>query len=308
VTLVNRFAVEGTSNPIIHVGHKSYRKKDGTPARTKTYYAEWSLGNKQRRKSLGTKNKAAAINAAHALHDKLCSGERLEAPKEYTVDEAVKLYLDTCRARRLKRRTMAAYGYTLGKLTVFCEDRAVVYLSRFGQIEFWAFIDTMNHLAKKTVYDRMVIVQQFFKWCCDDAEIIQKNPIRKLKLKKPASKKQPCFTPEQIRTMILNGGRLPPAHHRVPRLHGLPRRRAAGSVVGGRPPRRQRQRRARHPARRVRRRDQGQGSRVGSRSTLSCGRTWSRCRGSMSGCSTLARPSGTPAATAGSSTRACWIR
>ena len=204
MTLVNRFAVEGTSNPIIHVGHKSYRKKDGTPARTKTYYAEWSLGNKQRRKSLSTKNKAAAINAAHALHDKICNGDRLEAPKEYTVDEAVQLYLDTCRARRLKPRTMTAYEYTLGNLTDFCRERPVVYIGRFGQVEFWAFAKTMSHLAKKTVYDRMVIVQQCFKWCCDDAEIIQKNPIRKLKLKKPSSSKKPCFTPQQLRELIVN--------------------------------------------------------------------------------------------------------
>lgn len=204
MTLVNRFAVEGTSNPIIHVGHKSYRKKDGTPARTKTYYAEWSLGNKQQRRSLKTKNKAAAINAAHSLHDKICNGERLEAPKEYTVDEAVQLYLDTCRARRLKPRTMTAYDYTLGKLTEFCKDRSIVYLARFGQVEFWAFVSTMKHLAKKTVYDRMVIVQQLFKWSCEHAEIIQKNPIRTLKLKKPASKKQPCFTPAQVRKMVDN--------------------------------------------------------------------------------------------------------
>lgn len=202
MTLVNRFAVEGTGNPAIHVGHKSYRKKDGTPARTKTYYAEWSLGNKQHRKSLKTRNKAAAINGAHALHDKICNGDRLEAPKEYTVEESVTEYLGMCRARPLAPKTIEKYELTLHNFSAFCDRRSIVYLGRFGHVEFWGYVKTMEHLSPKTRYDRMVIVQQLFKWCCEHAEIIQRNPIRKLTLKKPASKKQPCFTPEQVRTMI----------------------------------------------------------------------------------------------------------
>lgn len=202
MTLVNRFTVEGTGNPVIHVGHKSYRKKDGTPTRTKTYYAEWSLGNTQHRKALKTKNKAAAINEAHALHDKICRGDRLEAPKECTVAESVAKYLDMCRARPLAPKTIEKYELTLNNLNGFCNTRSLVYLGRFGQVEFWSYVKTMEHLSPKTVYDRMVIVQQLFKWCCEHAEIIQTNPIRKLKLKKPAPTRQPCFTPDQVRAMI----------------------------------------------------------------------------------------------------------
>ncbi len=101
------------------------------------------------------------------------------SPKEYTVDEAVKLH-STPAGPGGPPRTMAAYEHTLGKLKDFCKDRSIVYLGRFGQVEFWAFVNTMNHLSKKTVYDRMVIVQQLFKWCCEVAEILAKNRIRKL--------------------------------------------------------------------------------------------------------------------------------
>lgn len=202
MTLVNRFTVEGTTNPVIHVGYRSYKKNDGTTVRTKTYYAEWSVGNKQQRKSLKTRNKTAAINEAHALHDKICRGDRLEAPKEYTVEEAVTLYLDTCRARRLGPKTIEKYELTLNNFKAFCKERSLVYLGRCGPVEFWAYVATMGHLSKKTQYDRTVIVQQLFKWCFEHAEIISANPVRRAKLRKPAPTKQPCFTPEQVRKMI----------------------------------------------------------------------------------------------------------
>lgn len=202
MTLVNRLVVEGTSNPTIHVGHKSFRTKTGVPSCTKTYYAEWSLGGKQHRKSLKTTNKKVAINQAHALHDKICLGDSLEAPKEFTVDEAVTLYLNTCRARTLAPKTIEKYELTLNNFKAFCTDRSLSYLGRFGQVEFWEYVKTMERLSNKTKYDRMVIVQQLFKWSCEQAEIIQRNPIRRLKLKKPSPKKQPCYTPEQVRKMI----------------------------------------------------------------------------------------------------------
>jgi len=204
VTLVNRFVVPGTANPVIHVGHRAYRKGDGTEAITKTYTAEWSVSGKQRRKSLKTRNKTAAVKMAHELHAKICNGDRLEAPKEHTVDDAITLYLETCDARRLKPKTITAYTHTLERLREFCRDRPVPYLNRFGQIEFWGFVGTMRQLSKKTVYNRSVIVQQFFKWCYEDAELIPENPIRGIKLTKPESKKQPCFTPEQVRQLIDN--------------------------------------------------------------------------------------------------------
>lgn len=188
-------------NPVIYIGHKEYRVK-GALKRTKSYYAEWSLHNKQQRKSLRVSNKVAAINCAHALHDKICLGERLDAPKEITIDDLIEQYLGNCTARLLAPKTIEKYTLTLNNFRVFCKEQGVVYAGRVGEVVFWKFVQTMDSLSLITRYDRIVIVQMLFKWGCEHAELIQRNPLRKLKLKKPQPTQQPCFTPEQARCLI----------------------------------------------------------------------------------------------------------
>jgi len=89
----------------------------------------------------------------------------------------------------------------LDDFAAHCEACGVVYGSRLTEDEFWSF-EMERKLSDKTRYDRRVIVLQLTKWATERAEVLQKNPLRHVKMQKPEWAPQPCFSPEQVEAML----------------------------------------------------------------------------------------------------------
>ncbi len=77
------------------------------------------------------------------------------------------------------------------------------YASTLDDRSFWAFNRAMiaDGLSEKTRYDRLIIVKQLFKWA-HRARRIGVNPFEGISLRKPEAKEQPCFTPQQVATLL----------------------------------------------------------------------------------------------------------
>lgn len=200
--LINRQPVEGTERPTIYIGHRVYRgEKSGKRKTSRRWSAEWFLDGKQDGQSLGTNNKVAAIRAAHEVHRRIRQGEPTAAPREVRIKELVDGYMTLQRGQPRSPKTLEKYQKVLDDFAAHCENSGVVYGSRLTEEEFWSF-EMERKLSDKTRYDRRVIILQLTKWATERAEVLSKNPLRHVEMKKPEWAPQPCFTPEQVECML----------------------------------------------------------------------------------------------------------
>jgi integrase len=200
VKLVDRQPVEGTERPTIYLGHRQWRDAQGKPRTARRWSAEWFLHDKQHHKSLGTNNKVAAVREAHALHRKIRQGEPTAAPREVRLVELVEGYMTLKRGEGRAPKTLEKYQSVLDDFASHCDGRGVIYGSRVTEDDFWSF-EADKTLSDKTRYDRRVVILQLMKWATQRAELILKNPLRHVKMKKPEWAEQPCFTAEQVATL-----------------------------------------------------------------------------------------------------------
>lgn len=202
--LVGRQPVDGTERPVIYIGKRVWKDSTGKVRTAKPYTAEYFLEGKQQFRSLKLTNKVAAIQAAHELHRSIRLGEPTTAPAEIRLEEMAQRYLATVRGMGRAPKTLQKYELVCDQLLRFCNEQKLVYANRFSEELFWSFAESMNRLSEKTRHDRLIVVQQLFKWGCERAELIAKNPIRKVRVRKPPPTEQPCFTPEQVTILLAN--------------------------------------------------------------------------------------------------------
>lgn len=201
--LVDRQPVEGTERPTIYIGHRQWRDAKGTLRTARRWSAEWFLHDKQYHKSLGTNNKVAAVREAHSMHLKIRQGEPTAAPREVRLKELVEGYMTLKRGEERASKTLEKYQTVLGDFVAHCDGRGVIYGSRVTEDDFWSF-EADKTLSDKTRYDRRVVILQLMKWATLRAELVLKNPLRHVKMKKPEWAKQPCFTAEQVAALRAN--------------------------------------------------------------------------------------------------------
>jgi integrase len=201
--------VEGTRPPI-RIGRRVFKSTDGSMKTTDTFWATFSIGGKQRFKSLEVFKRPDAIREAHRLAQRLES--QTEPVSERTtikLGEIVDGYLALLKGRGRAFKTMEKYTYVLKKLQKWWEKRGDKAASRFTVQDFYAFKDQLEKdgMSQKTIADRMMIVRQILKWASEKAKphrLLPLNPIAGEPLMQANSKPQPCFTPEQIKILLDN--------------------------------------------------------------------------------------------------------
>jgi hypothetical protein len=114
--MTDREYVDGTE-PAIYIGHRINRRPDGSTSRSKNWHAEYTIESRQRSKALATRNKAAAIRAAHALCEKLRHGVEDRPMQSVKVCDLKEQYLETLTNRGRSPKTMTKYRFNLNE---FC--------------------------------------------------------------------------------------------------------------------------------------------------------------------------------------------
>jgi len=201
--LVGRHAVEGTE-PTIYIGHRPYRdRRTGKACVTKTWYAEYCLEARRHYEPLKTTNKAAAVKQAHAIVQRIESGSPSKPNRRVDIATLRREYMQTLRDRERAPRTIDKYEYVLGEFEEWADKNGHRYASSLDDRSFWAFNRAMiaGGLSEKTRYDRLIIVKQLMKWA-HRARRTGTNPFGGISIQKPEATEQPCFTPQQVATLL----------------------------------------------------------------------------------------------------------
>ena len=203
--LLDRYHVEGTDPPI-QIGHRAKRLPSGAVLVSRKYSAQYSLAGRQRCESLGTTNKAVAIRKAHEIARRIARGEERLISRRIDLRELVKQYLSMQQDRGAAPKTLTKYTHVLNELAEWYEQRAEGLANAFTERDFWAFCGWMTNGRKrtvglKTVEDRLIVVKQVFKYGAKQ-KLLLNNPLDGVSVPEAPTTVQPCFTPDQIATLL----------------------------------------------------------------------------------------------------------
>jgi integrase/recombinase XerD len=158
-------------------------KDDKTYRRCRcSVWMEWNVDGKQTRKSAKTFSWQIAGDKARAIEQTHLDAElgRGPAPAEAkTVEQAIKLFMDSKRGEDLSPATLYKHTFTLKGLQAFCDDGAIFFVKdiTLGHLTTWrASWGFESPLTKRINQAR---VKSFFKFCVD-AGITATNPTSQL--------------------------------------------------------------------------------------------------------------------------------
>lgn len=145
-------------------------------------WMEWNVKGKQTRQSAKTPNWGTAQQKARAIEQQHLDAELGKGPvpgAAKTVEEAIKLFMDSKRGEDLAVNTLYKHTLTLNRLQAFCDQEAIFFAKDITLAHLttwragWSF---ESPLAKRNNQER---VKSFFKFCYD-AGIIPANPASQL--------------------------------------------------------------------------------------------------------------------------------
>jgi integrase len=202
--LIDRQPVEGTS-PTIYIGHREYRKNDGRMYVSRTWYAEWCVLAKHHQQALKTSNKNVALRKAHDLCRRIENGEPKPKVYKLTNEQLAKDYLELKKNEGRSPKTVEKYTFGLNSFAQWSRSTDNLSAVGFGPRLFWTYIQWLrdNKSGEKTVYDRAILIKQAFKWAALE-KAIPENLLAAIKVDEPSPNEQPCFTPDQVATLLAN--------------------------------------------------------------------------------------------------------
>ena len=201
--MLNRERVDGTD---ITIGQRVYYK-DGKEQASRKYSAEFrDLDGKQRCQGLGTANKSQARRKAIEIQQRIEKGIENEKPSNIIIDELTKNYLEIAKAKGVAPKTFAKYRTNLDKLRDYCGQKKIRFARQFSENDLYLY---RQHLvdkayADKTVEGAIVLAKQVFKWAWRQG-ILQNYRLEAATFPKAKAKAQPCFTIDQVDSLIQAG-------------------------------------------------------------------------------------------------------
>jgi integrase len=171
--------------------------------RGKKWFANFQHGGKQVRKSLKTTSKKEARRRAIQLEAEILQGryQPVIAPPAITV--VVSDYMQFLRTERRAAKTLTKYQGLFDSLVEFATERSVVTLDALNL----KFLDAYRAkrvkagAAAKTVYVESVVFRQLVNFALSRG-MINADPLKGLRLKKPKPTPQPCWVPEEVEKIL----------------------------------------------------------------------------------------------------------
>lgn len=186
--------------------------------RGKSWYANYQHAGKQIRKSLKTQSKKEARRRALLIEKEILAGDYKHHQRAPSIAEVIEQYLAHLRSEGRASKTIGKYEYcfkllqelaTRTKKTLLSQvDVALVDLYR---AERAAGEGNRRPGSAKTVHNDTVTIRQLVNFARRRG-MIQDDPLRALKIKKPKRTPQPWWTRDQVQ-LILGASRSP---HREP--------------------------------------------------------------------------------------------
>jgi integrase len=191
--------VEGTS-PLVTIAKPSKREADGRIVAGRFYHERYTVNGQTTTRSLRTGNKKEAIRR---VFERLMGVDTPQANCSVTVAQGLDEYLQVCRDRDLAPRSIQKYDLVIREVKQALAKRSEAPASEFSEKDFWAYNRFMTDggLNRKTRYDRLIVLKQAIKYLSRSKQI-PSYPLDAIRLSKPESKPQPCFTAEQVAALL----------------------------------------------------------------------------------------------------------
>jgi integrase len=171
--------------------------------RNTRWYANYQHDEKQYRKSLGTHSKKQARANAIRIEADLASGRlthESRAPALQRVIDEYRAYLNT---ERRAKGTLAKYERAFGAFLALAARLKVKNILGINR----RFVDAFrgervaNGAEPMTVHTDTVILRQIVNFALA-RDLINRDPLRGFKLKKPKASSQPCWTIEEVERIL----------------------------------------------------------------------------------------------------------
>ena len=193
--------VEGT-DPKVFIGRPTRRDpKTGNIKASSVFHERFCANGRQVTRTLRTSNKKVAIRR---VIERQSNGQAESRPqKSISISEGLDEYLLVCRDRDLSPRTVQKYELVVRGLKASLESQVDAPASTFSEREFWSYNRSMTEsgVVRKTRYDRLIVVKQAIKYLKRVGRI-ETYPLESIRLTKPESAVQPCFTFDQVQSLL----------------------------------------------------------------------------------------------------------
>jgi len=193
--------VEGT-DPKVIIGRPTQRDpKSGKIKVSRVFHERYCVGGRQVTRTLRTSNKKAAIRR---VIERQSNGQNEDRPQvSVSIAQGLDEYLRLCQDRDLSPRTLQKYDLVIRGLKASLDKQVDAPASTFSEREFWQYNRHMTDtgVVRKTRYDRLIVVKQALKYLKRVGRI-PSYPLESIRLSKPESQPQPCFTFKQVQSLL----------------------------------------------------------------------------------------------------------
>jgi integrase len=171
--------------------------------RGQVWWANYQAGKKQHRKSLKTTKKKVALHKALKIESELAAGTWRPATEPASIEKAIGDYRSYLGSEGRAPKTLTKYEKLFERVSALAEDRKVRDLSGIDL----AFVDAFRQMRNdakakpKTIYNETTILRQLINFALS-RRLIETDPLRGLKIKKPKPTKQPCWTHDEVQKIL----------------------------------------------------------------------------------------------------------
>jgi integrase len=171
--------------------------------RGRVWHATYQAGGKQHRVSLGTTSKKAAQKKALRIDAELSTGTWRPAPEPATVAATITAYTSYLRAEERAPKTLVKYEKVFERVAQLATERKIKDVSGLdlGFVDAYKQKRHADGAQPKTRYTEAVIIRQLVNFALT-RNLVERDPLRGLKLAKPRPTKQPCWTRPQVLAIL----------------------------------------------------------------------------------------------------------
>lgn len=168
------------------------------------WYANFQNEGKQRRLALKTTNKKEARRKAVQIDAELCRGEYEIATRAPTIEEVIQAYRKHLVAEGRAERTLKKYDHAFWLVRNLADRRKAKSVLALNL----TFVDAFRAQRKqdgsqpKTIHNDTVLIRQMVNFALARG-LINKDPLKGLKLKKPKPTPQPCWNSDEVEVILL---------------------------------------------------------------------------------------------------------
>jgi len=194
---------ERIDDTTVTIGRRVYYS-DGKRKISRCYAAEYrDLDGKQICRNLGATNKSKARRIAIEIQQQIETGIERTSEINLLITDLVDKYLNAVKVKGVARKTELKYKTDSDKLKDYCSENKIRLTRHLNQNHLYGFRQWLQKkdYADKTVQGAIILTKQIFKWGWRHG-LLKDYKFASVSFPKAKAGQQPCFTTDQVKTLI----------------------------------------------------------------------------------------------------------